>query len=106
MSFKLPVTLWVYGIKVQAEALVDSGATANFIDQRFVERNHLVTDRLAKPYDVLNADGMLNAAGKIREYVRAYLEIGSHKTKQYLFVTQIGDKYMMPGYSYLYQHNP
>ena len=44
MSFKLPVTLWVYGIKVQAEALVDSGATTNFIDYNFVKRNHLVTN--------------------------------------------------------------
>ena len=43
MSFKLPVTLWVYGTKVQAEALVDSRAITNFIDGSFVERNHLVT---------------------------------------------------------------
>ena len=84
----------LYGAKVQAKALVDSGATVNFIDQRFVERNHLVTDRLAEPYDVLNADGTLNAAGKIREYVRAYIEVGSHKTTQYLYVTQLGDKDM------------
>ena len=44
MSFKILLTLWVYGAKAQAEALVDSGATTNFIDRRFVERNHLVTD--------------------------------------------------------------
>ena len=51
-------------------------------------------------------DGTPNAAGEIREYVCAYIEIGSHKTKQYLFVTQLGAKDMMLGYSYLYQHNP
>ena len=43
-SFKIPVTLWVYGKKVQTEALVDSGATTNFIDKTFVEQNHLVTN--------------------------------------------------------------
>ena len=106
MTFKLPVTLWVYGTKVQAEALVDSGATTNFIDKSFVERNHLVTNKLAIPYNVHNADGTPNAAGQIKEYVRAYLEIGTHKTTQYLFVTQLGDKDMMIGYSYLYKHNP
>ena len=106
MSFRLPVTLWVYGKKAQAEALVDSGATTNFIDRSFVERNHLVTDKLATPYEVTNADGTPNIAGQVREYVRAYLEIGTHKTRQYLFVTQLGDKDMMIGYSYLYKHNP
>ena len=45
-SFKLPVTLWVYGKKVQAEAQVDSGATTNFINRSFVKREHLVTRRL------------------------------------------------------------
>src|ERR1700761_3109688 len=78
LSFRLPVTLWVYGKKAQAEALVDSGATTNFIDRSFVERNHLVTDKLATPYEVTNADGTPNIAGQVREYVRAYLEIGTH----------------------------
>ncbi|KAJ3752042.1 hypothetical protein EV360DRAFT_55914, partial [Lentinula raphanica] len=101
-SFRLSVTLWVYGFKVQAEALVDSGATTNFIDKRYVERNHLVTNKIAQPYRVLNADGTPNVAGEIKEYVRAYVQIGSHKTIQYLYVTQLGDKDMMIGYSYLY----
>ena len=91
---------------MQAKTLVDSGATTNFIDRSFVERNHLVMDKLAELYKVINADGTPNIAGEIREYVHAYIEVGSHKTRQYLFVTQLGDKDMMLGYSYLYQHNP
>ncbi|KAJ3577041.1 hypothetical protein NP233_g61 [Leucocoprinus birnbaumii] len=105
-SFKVPVTLWVYGTKVQTEALVDSGATTNFIDREFVKRNNLATNRLATPYKVINADGTPNKAGQITEYVRAYVEIGSHKSTHYLFVTQLGNKDMMIGYSYLYKHNP
>jgi len=41
-SFKIPVTLWVYGKKVQTKALVDLGATMNFIDRVVVENNNLV----------------------------------------------------------------
>ncbi|THU90304.1 hypothetical protein K435DRAFT_601409, partial [Dendrothele bispora CBS 962.96] len=55
---------------------------------------------------VSNADGTPNVAGQITDYVRAYVEIGTHKTTQYLFVTQLGDKDVMIGYSYLYKHNP
>ena len=105
-SFKLPVTLWVYGKRTQTEALVDSGATANFIDKSFVERNHLVTNRLATPHPVKNVDGTPNADGPIREFIRAYMEIGSHKTENYFYVTNLGDKDMILGYKYLYEHNP
>ena len=47
-----------------------------------------------------------NKAGQITEYVRAYVEIGSYKMTQHLFVTNLGNKEMMIGYSYLYKHNP
>jgi len=105
-SFKIPVTLWVYGKKVQTEALVDSGATTNFVDRVVIENNNLVMHKLANLYRVINVDGTPNKAGQITEYVQAYVEIGSHKTIQYLFVTNLGNKEMMIGYSYLYKHNP
>jgi len=69
ISFKISVTLWVYGKKVQTKALVDLGATTNFIDRVIVENNNLVTHKLANPYYVINADGTPNKAGQITEYV-------------------------------------
>jgi hypothetical protein len=53
----LPVTLWVYGKKTSANALIDSGASTNFISKRFVANNHLVTNKLQNVYPVFNADG-------------------------------------------------
>ena len=79
-SFKIPVTLWVYRKKVQTEALVDSGATMNFVDRVVVENNNLVTYKLANPYHVINADGTSNKARYINEYIQAYIEIGLHRT--------------------------
>ena len=104
--FKIPVTLWVYGKKVQIEALVDSGATTNFIDRVFVENNNLVKYKLVNLYKVVNMDGTSNKAGQITEYIWAYVEIGFYKTRQYLFITQLGNKEMIIRYSYLYKHNP
>ena len=66
----------------------------------------MVKYKLANPYKVVNADGTPNKAGQITEYIRAYVEIGYHKIRQYLFITQLGNKEMMIGYSYLYKHNP
>ena len=61
---------------------------------------------MANPYKVVNVDSTFNKAEQITEYIRAYIKIGSHKTRQYLFITQLGNKEMMIGYSYLYKHNP
>lgn len=106
VSFRLPVTLWVYKKKVQTKALVDSGATTNLVNRVFVEKHHLVMNKLATLYDVRNVDGTPNKAGPIKYYVRAYVEFGSHKSTHYLFVTNLGDKKMMLGYLSLYTHNP
>ena len=105
-SFKLAVTLWVYGKKVQVEALVDSGATTSFINKSVVESNNLVTNKLAHPYDVYNADGTSNKQGQIKYGVRSYVEIGSHKSTHQLLVADLGDKDMILGYTYLRKHNP
>jgi len=79
-SFKISVTLWVYGKKVQTKALVDLKATTNFINKAVVENNNLVTYKLANPYHIINADGTPNKTGYITEYIQAYVEIGSHRT--------------------------
>jgi hypothetical protein len=105
-SFYLPVTLWVYGKKVQVEALVDSGATSTFINKSVVREHHLVTEKLAQAYGVLNVDGTPNKAGQITKTVKAYLEIGEHKTKERMFVTDLGRKDMIIGYDQLHRHNP
>ena len=74
-AFKILVTLWVYSKKVQTKALVDSGATMNFVDRVVVENNNLVMHKLANPYHVINMDSTPNKVGQITEYVQAYVEI-------------------------------
>ena len=78
----------------------------NFIDKVIVENNNLVTHKLENPYHVINADSTPNKAEQITEYVQAYIEIGSYKTTQHLFVTNLRNKEMIIGYLYLYKHNP
>ena len=70
-----------------------------------MENNNLVTYKLANLYYVINADSTPNKVGYITEYIWAYVEIGLHRTTQYLFVTNLENKEMMIGYLYLYKHN-
>ena len=69
ISFKIPVTLWVYRKKVQTEALVNLGATTNFINKVVMENNNLVTYKLVNPYCVINIDGTPNKVEQITKYV-------------------------------------
>jgi len=68
-SFKIPVILWVYEKKVQTKALVDLGATTNFVDRVVIENNNLVTYKLANLYHIINVDGTPNKVGQITKYI-------------------------------------
>ena len=46
-----------------------------------MENNNLVKYKLANLYKVVNVDSIPNKAEQITEYIQAYVEIGSHKTR-------------------------
>ena len=54
---------------IGVSALVDCGATSEFIDVEFVRGNNLPTRRLERPIPVYNVDGTLNEGGSISEEV-------------------------------------
>jgi len=60
------------------EAMVDTGATGDFIDQDFVTQAKLPTRKLSQPILVYNVDGMLNEAGSIREVVDMIMTYDQH----------------------------
>jgi predicted aspartyl protease len=51
------------------EAMVDTGATGDFIDREFVERAKLPTRKLSESVPVYNVDGTPNEAGSIDRVV-------------------------------------
>ena len=60
-----------------------------------MENNNLATHKLANLYCIINADDTSNKMGQITKYIQAYVEIGSHKTTQHFFITNLGNKEMM-----------
>ena len=74
------VILWVYNTKEQTKALVDLGATMNFVNRVVMENNNLEMHKLANPYYVINVDNTPNKTRQITEYVQAYVEIRFYKT--------------------------
>lgn len=76
-----------------------------FINKSVVEENNLVRYTLANLFHVINVDGTSNKHGQIVDSVRGYLEIGSHKFKNHLLVTDLGNKAMIIRMTFLQQYN-
>jgi Retroviral aspartyl protease len=87
-------------------ALVDSGATGQFIDAGFVHRHQLSTRPLSRPIPVYNVDGTPNEAGSIREVVDLVLRYKDHTERGQFAVTGLGKQSMILGITWLRQHNP
>ena len=88
------------------EAMVDTGATGDFIDQEFVNQAKLPTRKLSQPVPVYNVDGTLNEAGSICEVVDVVMTYNGHSKRILLAVTRLGKQSMILGITWLKKHNP
>lgn len=87
-------------------ALLDSGATGLFISKRYTVWKGIEVKKLPKPVLVLNVDGTQNLDGSLTEYVVLDIDIRGHKEKAMFFVSNLGNKNMIVGQTWLKQHNP
>ena len=60
-----PILVHKRDSKTEEKALIDSGATENFLDYRTVKRLDLGTQRLESPRPIINADGTPNGKGTL-----------------------------------------
>src|SRR6266568_9363246 len=86
--------------EVNSEAMVDSGATGDFIDEEFVERTKLPTRRLSAPVPVYNE------AGSIDRVVDVLMTYERHSERILLAVTKLGKQSLILGMTWLGKHNP
>jgi len=88
------------------EAMVNTGATGDFIDQDFITRAKLPTRKLSQPIPVYNVDRTPNEAGSIHEVVDVIMTYNQHSKYILLAVTQLGKQSMILGFTWLDKHNP
>ena len=92
--------------EASSEAMVDTGATGDFIDADFVERAKLPTRKLSQPIPVYNVDGSPNEAGHIDKVVDVLMTYNGHSERILLAVTRLGKQSMILGWTWLRKHNP
>ena len=80
------------GRRIESKVLINCGATGCFADKEFVHKNGLELYELEYPIPVRNADGSANRAGPITHYIDIFLEIGPHRERLSLEITDLGEK--------------
>jgi Retroviral aspartyl protease len=88
------------------QALIDSGATANFINWRVVHRYNIKLIPLDNPILVRNVDNTENIRGRVRFVALLAMKTGSHIEHMRFFVSDLGCNDIILGHPWLRKHNP
>ena len=82
-------------------ALVDSGATENFMNLRYAQYLNLPIQEMGEPQMVFNVDGIPNKAGEIRYYTDLKVQMGLNHTMFRFFLTNTGHSKVILGYPWM-----
>ena len=104
MTVSLTVNMWHKTTKL--EALLDCGATHNFIDPRTIKMLAMGTNLLKQPLLVHNVDGTLNQGGTIASYCNLWVRRGTQVEKLGFYVANLGQDCLILGYPWFQKFNP
>jgi hypothetical protein len=103
---RIPVSIRTSYFMADKRALVDSGATDNFMHPNFATKMGLGMKELPSPRKIFNIDNTTNKSGKITHYLDldVYTK-GIHREMRFL-ITDIGSEDILLGYPWLASFEP
>jgi len=99
---RITLTFKTISTVAKDEALLDSGATENFLDLKAWKELGIGWCRLKKPIPVRNVDGTSNSAGSVEYYCWLKIRLGGQEERMRFFLTNLGDDRFILGYPFLY----
>jgi gag-polyprotein putative aspartyl protease len=105
-ALNIPITFSSTQGSKTGRALIDSGATENFIDDRTARRWELPTRNLVYPRKVFNVDGTENCNGMIVKSCMLRVHCGEKQACQRFYIMDLGDDRILLGYPWLEEFNP
>ena len=84
--------------RTEASALLDSGATENFMSLVYAKWLKLPFKRLPYARPLYNVDGTTNKTGLLKYYVDLQVQTGTKQTNMRFFLTDMGDHKVILGY--------
>ena len=108
-SMKIDFTFKTKLKVAEKEALLDRGASENFIDMKTWERLGIGRFRLPRPVPVHNMDGShgtMNKQGKIEHYCWLRVKLNRQDERIKFYLTGLGKDEFILGYPFLATFNP
>ena len=87
------------------KALLDCGATGQFMDKKFAKGNNIAMRELPIPIPVYNVDGTLNIGGSITHEATLSMTHKGHKENVTFEICDLGKVNLILGFTWLEKHN-
>jgi hypothetical protein len=92
--------------RAETVALLDSGATENFININYAQKLNLLIRRLTQERRLFNVNGTPNKAGTLKYYTDIVTRTGTKHTCRRYFLTDLGDNQVILGYLWFTSAQP
>ena len=104
----MTLRFFVHSIAKRAEAvaLIDSGATENFMNLKYAEWLQLPIKKMSEPRKLLNVDGTENKSGELRYYTDLQVQTGTNHTNLRFYLTELGEQKAILGYPWFAAAQP
>jgi hypothetical protein len=104
------MTLHVYlhsrSKRAETIALLDSGATENFMSLDYTKYLHLPIKTLKEPRRLFNVDGTPNRTGDLKYYMDLTTRMGQSSRTLHYFLSDLGDNKVILGYPWFVAAQP
>jgi hypothetical protein len=87
-------------------ALLDSGATENFMSLQYAKYLHLPIKVLKEPRKLFNVDGTQNRAGDLKFYVDMNTQTGTQRRTLQYFLSDLGENKVILGFPWFAAAQP
>src|SRR5258707_7891229 len=92
--------------RAEASALLDSGATENFINLQYAKWLKLPIKTLEVPRPLFNVDGSQNRQGDLKFYTDLTGRTGQERTRMRFFLSDLGNHQLILGYPWFALKQP
>ena len=104
----MSIKVYVNTLNKRAEtpALLNSGATENFITTHYANWLHLPIKQLPRARKVCNVNGTSNRQGDITHFTDLEVQTGPKRVKMRFFLTDLGEQKVILGYPWFATMQP
>ena len=98
--------MFISEVRKVENALIDSGATDNFLTPKLAQRLGLKVQKLQIPKPILTVDGSEHVQGDITKFVNIKIRLGNQVRRQMFYVATLGQDRAILGFPFLQKFNP